>query len=211
MRRTALSSLILAALLAGCSAVNTDGLVGNVRREYYVSPTGNFKVHVPPLHEDATVRDYSRPDRSGVLFEDTYCRQYVIWEEPTDLGGLSFEEGIYRPALEALKYDGATIIDSDIVETLHGQAASVRYRQRGTPCVTQSAERHDGSMAQAHQESEILEYILYKDGIKYALSYVLGDPRNIHQDASLNKKLDPFLAGFEITREPEETAPAPAE
>ena len=213
MNRTArvLFSFLIIVLAGSASAgvvgPATSDTRGRILDNVYTSPSGSFRLRIPKLlNPGAKVRDeIPAPGVLLVSFTDDLCREFIVSEEPGNLGSQSLEAWVDENVVENLKPLGVEVRERKVLQTRNGIARGLRYQHPGAaPCGNITF--REGKRVDTKPDADVGMYVLYADGVFYRLIYVkgvgpgLGDSAFDIQRGPVDELLARFADGFEIVR-----------
>jgi hypothetical protein len=205
------SSIITAALLAiglaGCALLAKKpmaepSLQGGLENNVYTSPGGSFRIRMPWLTPNATLRDeVSGGDAVTVTIADDLCREFIVSQRPGVLGTQPLESWVNEHIVEDLERLNF-VVQSKTVQTRNGPAISLRYRApAAAPCSRTADVR--GRKVVTKLDADVGWYVYYRDGRFYRLIYVVGTGPGAPKVWYVNREpvddvLARFADGFEI-------------
>lgn len=206
-RRTTVIPLFLILGMSGCAwirqnrVVNSPGL-GRIDNNIYTSPHQSFRLRLPWLAPDATLRDEQpTPDTILVTIEDDLCREFVVSERPGFLGKESLQSWVDVLIVEDLKRLGFDVRSKPLT-TRNGTVIELRYRAPAAAPCSQTMEA-DGKPVVAKLDADVGWYVYHRDGVFYRLIYVVGIGPGAPRLWYINREpvdevLAQFAEGFEI-------------
>jgi hypothetical protein len=202
-----ITSALLATCLAGCAALAKKPLAdprlqGRLEGNVYTSPRESFRVRIPWLSTNATLRDETSAGGAVlVTIADDLCREFTISQRPGFLGTQSFESWVEAHIVEDLKRLKLDVQSKTRV-TKNGLAVSLRYRApAAAPC--DKTVDADGKKVVTKLDADVGWYVYHRDGVFYRLIYVVGVGPEAPTVWYVNREpvddvLARFADGFEI-------------
>jgi hypothetical protein len=203
--------MVLSALLVigflGCAALAKKPLAepalqGRLEGNVYISPRASFRIRMPWLSANATLRDESSAgDTLLVTFTDDLCREFIVSQRPGFVGTESLQSWVEAHIVEDLERQGFKV-QSRPVMTRSGLAVTLRYRApAAAPC--SRAVDVDGKKVVTKLDADVGWYVYYRDGLFYRLIYVVGVGPGAPTIWYVNREpvddvLAHFAAGFDI-------------
>ncbi len=199
--------LLLILSVSGCALLGSKPLadsqsLGRVENNIYTSPRQSFRLRLPRLAADATIRDERpTPNSTLVTIEDKLCREFTVSERPGFLGTESLQSWVDAHIVEDLKRLGFHV-ESKALTTRNGPAIALRYRApAAAPCSTTT--KADGKPVVTKRDADVGWYVYHRDGVFYRLIYVIGIGPEAPSLWYVNREpvdavLAQFAEGFEI-------------
>ncbi|MDH3445029.1 MAG: hypothetical protein OEN50_13970 [Deltaproteobacteria bacterium] len=156
-------------------SVKTSDLRGRIEGKVYTSPTGTFRVRLPPLSSDGIEINDDMPSQSTLRLtvKDDLCREFIVSQRPGYLGTQSLAQWVDEHIVEPLNSEGFKLEKPKTIETRQGTVISLRYKvPGGAPCVSGSVK--EGKPVETRFDADVGWYILHNEGAVYRLIYVLG-------------------------------------
>ncbi len=209
--------LLLVLSLSGCAWLGSKPMadsqsLGRVENNIYTSPRQSFRMRLPRLAADATIRDERpTPNSTLVTIEDKLCREFTVSERPGFLGAQSLQSWVDANIVEDLTRLGFKI-DSKALMTPNGSAIALRYRApAAAPCSTTT--KADGKLVVTKLDADVAWYVYHRGGVFYRLIYVIGIGPEAPSLWYVNREpvdavLAQFAEGFEILDMKDRQAPA---
>jgi hypothetical protein len=177
-------------------------LQGLSKNNVYTSPRESFRIRVPALSTNATLRDEtSVGDTVRVTMSDDLCREFIVSQRPGFLGTQSLESWVNAHIVEDLKRLNFEVKSKPLM-TRNGLAISLRYRARAAAPCSRSADV-DGKKVVTKLDADVGWYVYHRDGLFYRLIYVVGIGPGAPRVWYVNREpvddvLARFADGFEI-------------
>jgi len=212
IRRNTIGIPLLILSLSGCALIGQNRAVdsqslGRIDNDIYTSPRQSFRIRIPRLSTNATIRDERpTPNTTLVTIKDDLCREFVVSERPGFLGAQSLQSWVDEHIVQDLKGLGFEV-QSKPLTTRNGTAISLRYRAPATAPCAQTTEV-DGKQVVTKLDADVGWYVYHRDGVFYRLIYVIGigpgapSPWYINREP-VDEVLAQFAEGFEILDEKE--------
>lgn len=177
-------------------------LQGRLEESLYISPHATFRIRMPWLSTDATVRDETpMPDTVLVAIADDLCREFIVSQRPGNLGKQSLESWVDTHIVADLKRLNFAVQRKPLT-TRNGPAISLRYRApAAAPCSRTTVV--DGKKVAVKLDAEVGWQIYQHNGRFYRLLYVVGIGPEAPSVWYMNREpveevLAQFADGFEI-------------
>lgn len=192
---------------SGCAWINQNRLAysrteGRIENNIYTSPRQSFRLRIPWLSTNATLRDERpTPDTLLVTIKDDLCREFVVSERPGFLGTQSLESWVDAHIVADLKRLKFAVRSKPLM-TRNGPAISLRYQAPAAAPCSRTTEV-EGRKVATKLDAGIGWYIYHRDGMFYRLIYVIGTgpeaPRLWYVNREpVDEVLAYFAEGFEI-------------
>ena len=207
LQSTTTIPLLFVLSVSGCALLGSKPLtdfqgLGRVENNIYTSPRQSFRLRLPRLAADATIRDERpTPNSTLVTIEDKLCREFTVSERPGFLGTESLQSWVDAHIVDDLKRLGFNV-ESKALTTRNGPAIALRYRApAAAPCSTTT--KTDGQPVVAKRDADVGWYVYHRDGVFYRLIYVIGLGSEAPSLWYVNREpvdavLAQFAEGFEI-------------
>jgi len=206
--------------MSGCGWIGQSRVAdtrsqGSVDNNIYTSPSRSFRIRIPWLTDDATLRDESpTPNTILVTIKDKLCREFVVSERPGFLGTQSLESWVDSHIIDDLKRLGLEV-ERKSLTTRNGTAIALRYRApAAAPCSRTTEE--DGKRVARKLDADVGWHVYHRDGVFYRLIYLIGIGPEAPSLWYVNRGpvaevLGQFAEGFEILaiKKPQVGAKAP--
>ena len=207
IRRNKIVVPLLILSLSGCAWIGQNRPVdsqslGRIDNNIYTSPLQSFRIRIPRLSTNATIRDERpTPNTTLVTIKDALCREFVVSERPGFLGTQSLQSWVDTHIVQDLKGLGFEV-QSKPLTTGNGTAISLRYRAPATAPCTQTTDV-DGKQVVTKLDADVGWYVYHRDGAFYRLIYVVGIGPGAPSMWYINREpvdevLAQFAEGFEI-------------
>ena len=177
-------------------------LQGRLKDNIYISPGQTFRIRLPWLSADASIRDEIASDNILIVtIADDLCREFIVSQSAVVLGAQSLESWVNVHIIEVLKWLNLLVQNKSLI-TRNGPAISLRYRApAAAPC--SRSEKVDGKEVAIKRNADVGEYIYYRAGVIYRLTYVVGTGAGAPNLWYVNREpvddvLAHFAEGFEI-------------
>ena len=139
-KRVTVIPLLLILSLSGCGWIRQNRVAesaadGRIDNNVYTSPRQTFRIRLPWLSSDSTLRD-ERPTTNTihVTIEDNLCREFPFPSGLAFLGMDSLQSWVDMHIVEDLKRRGFKV-ESEALTTRNGTAIALRYRApAAAPC-----------------------------------------------------------------------------
>ena len=201
------TSALLVSGLAGCALLAKKPLAdpairGSLADNVYTSPQKSFRIRMPWLSTDATIRaETATPNTVLVTIADDLCREFIVSQHPGFLGGQSLESWVDAHIAADLKRFGFEVQSKPLM-TRNGLAISLRYRAPAASPCSRTVEV-DGKKVVTKLDADVGWYIYHRDGLFYRLIYVIGigpeAPRVWYvKREPVDEVLAYFAEGFEV-------------
>lgn len=192
---------------SGCAWINQSRLAdtraeGRIVNNIYTSPQQSFRIRIPWLSTNATLRDERpAPNTLLVTIKDELCREFVVSERLGFLGTQSLESWVDAHIVQDLKRLGFEV-RSKTLTTRNGPAISLRYRAPAAAPCSRTTEV-EGKKVATKLDADVGWYIYHRDGMFYRLIYVIGRGPEAPRVWYVNREpvdevLAYFAEGFEI-------------
>ena len=177
---------------------------GRIENNFYVSPTGSFRVRLPELSSTGVIIHDEVPSSDTLLLsiKDDLCREFIVSQRPGNPGTQSVESWVSENIVQPLKAAGINVEEVKTRKTQHDATVSFRYREpKAAPCERTATK--DGKSWQLKPDAEVAWYVFYHAGSFYRLIYVLGVGEGL-KDMWFVKKgpadeiLERFADGFQV-------------
>jgi len=207
IRRNTIIIPLLILSLSGCAwigqnrAVDSQSL-GHIDNHIYTSPRQSFRIGIPRLSTNATIRDERpTPNTTLVTIKDDLCREFVVSERPGFLGTESLQSWVDAHIVEDLKRLGFDV-QSKPLTTRNCTAIALRYRAPAAVPCSQTTET-DGKPVVTKLDADVGWHVYHRDGVFYRLIYVIGIGPGAPSLWYINREpvdevLAQFAEGFEI-------------
>ena len=188
--------------LIGKSRVADSLSQGSVQDNVYTSPSRSFRIRLPWLTDDATLRDESpTPNTTLVSIKDKLCREFVVSERPGFLGTQSLESWVASHIVDDLKQLGLKV-ESKVLSTRNGKAIALRYRAPAAAPCSETTEV-DRKQVARQRDAEVAWQVYHHDGVFYRLIYSIGVGPGVPtlwyvKREPVDEVLAQFAEGFEI-------------
>jgi hypothetical protein len=192
---------------SGCAWINQTRLAdslteGRIENNIYTSPRQSFRIRIPWLSTNATLRD-ERPTPNTLLvtIKDDLCREFVVSERPGSLGTQSLESWVDAHIVADLKRLKFAVRSKPLM-TSNGPAISLRYQAPAAAPCSRTTEV-EGKKVATKLDADVGWYIYHRDGMFYRLIYVIGTGPEAPRVWYVNREpvdqvLAYFAEGFEI-------------
>ena len=207
MLHVTIGLVLLIFSFSGCAWINQHRLAdsrteGRIENNIYTSPRQSFRIRIPWLSTNATLRDERpAPNTMLVTMKDDLCREFVVSEQPGFLGTQSLQSWVDTHIVQNLKRLGFEV-RSKTLTTRNGTAISLRYRAPAAAPCSRTAEV-DGKKVVTKLDGDVGWYVYHRDGLFYRLIYVVGIGPGAPDVWYVNREpvddvLAHFAEGFEI-------------
>lgn len=201
------ASALLVVGLPGCALlarkpVAEPSLQGRLEDSAYISPRATFRIRMPWLSTDATIRaETLTPDTELVTIADDLCREFIVSQRPGFLGGQSLESWVDTHIVADLKRLNFAVQSKPLM-TRNGPAISLRYRAPAAAPCSRTTEV-DGKKVATKLDADVGWQIYHRDGRFYRLLYIVGIGPEAPSVWYVNREpvdevLAYFAEGFEI-------------
>jgi hypothetical protein len=198
---------LLVSGLPGCALLVRKPLAdpairGSLADNVYTSPQRSFRIRMPWLSSDATIRaETATPNTVLVTIADDLCREFIVSQHPGFLGGQSLESWVDAHIVAELKRLNFAVQSKPLM-TRNGLAISLRYRApAAAPC--RRTVDVDGKKVVTKLDADVGWYVYHRNGLFYRLIYVIGigpeAPRVWYvKREPVDEVLAYFAEGFEV-------------
>ena len=206
-RRVTVIALLLILSPSGCAWIRQNRLAdsraeGRVENNIYTSPRQSFRIRLPWLSSDSTLRDERpTPNTIFVTIEDNLCREFLVSERPGFLGNESLQSWVDVHIVEDLKRLGLEVQRKPLT-TRNGTAIALRYRApAAAPCSQTTVA--EGKPVVRKLDADVGWHVYHRDGVFYRLIYIVGIGPDAPSLWYINREpvdavLAQFAEGFEI-------------
>lgn len=192
--------------MLGKKPLADHALQGRLENNVYTSPRESFRIRIPWLSTNATLRDEISDGNTVIVnIADDLCREFIVSQHPGFLGTQSLAAWVNAHIVEDLKRLNIEVQSKPLM-TRNGLAISLRYRApAAAPC---SRTAHvEGKKIVTKRDAEFGWYVYYRDGLFYRLIYVVGIGPGAPNVWYVNREpvddvLAHFADGFEIMPRP---------
>jgi len=197
--------------MLGERATGSSVMRGKLENNVYTSPLGHFRVRIPWLSSNSTVRDEtSVADTVIVTIADELCREFIVSQRPGFLGAQSLAFWVDTHIVEELKRLNFTVQSKPLM-TRNGPAMMLRYRAAAAAPCSRTAEV-DGKKVVTKLDADVGWYVYHRDGRFYRLIYFVGIGPDAPSLWYVNREpvdevLAQFAEGFKILDSKEQPAP----
>jgi hypothetical protein len=202
-----IASALLVVGLPGCALLARQplaepGMQGRLEDSVYISPRATFRIRMPWLSTDATIRDETpTPGTELVTIADDLCREFIISQRPGFLGGQTLESWVETHIVADLKRLNFAV-QSKPLTTHNGPAISLRYRAPAAAPCSRTTEVN-GKKVATKLDSDVGWQIYHHAGRFYRLLYIVGVGPEAPSVWYVNREpveevLAYFADGFEI-------------
>lgn len=175
---------------------------GRLEKNVYTSPGESFRIRIPWLSTNATLREEISVGRTvTVTIGDDLCREFIVSQRPGFLGTQSLESWVNAHIVEDLKRLNFEVRIKPLM-TRNGLAISLRYRApAAAPCSRTATV--EGKKVVTKRDADVGWYVYHRDGLFYRLIYVVGIGPGAPAVWYVNREpvddvLAHFADGFEI-------------
>jgi hypothetical protein len=198
---------LLVAGLPGCALLTRKPLAepimqGRLADSVYISPRATFRIRMPWLSTDATIRaEAPTTDTVLVTIVHDLCREFIVSQRPGFLGGQTLESWVDTHIVADLKRLNFAV-QSKPLTTRNGPAISLRYRApAAAPCSRPT--EVDGKKVATKLDADVGWQIYHRDGRFYRWLHIVGigpeAPRVWYVNREpVDEVLAYFAEGFEI-------------